>query len=75
MYISRMGRFANLVAAAAAVLALAAPLRAPAAELLMFERDGCPYCARWDHEVAPLYEKTPEGKRAPLRRVDLDKGR
>ncbi len=53
-----------------AVLALASlPLRA--AELVMFEREGCIWCARWDREVAPVYAKTPEGKAAPLRRVDL----
>ncbi|MGO4664960.1 thioredoxin fold domain-containing protein [Bosea sp. 2RAB26] len=45
------------------------PLRA--AELVMFERDGCIWCARWDREVARVYANTPEGKAAPLRRVDL----
>ena len=45
------------------------PLRA--AELVMFERDGCIWCARWDREVAPVYANTPEGNAAPLRRVDL----
>ncbi len=42
-----------------------------AAELIMFERAGCPWCAAFDREVAPLYAKTPEGRRAPLRRVDV----
>lgn len=40
-------------------------------ELLMFEEAGCPWCAVWNREIAPIYPKTPEGKRAPLRRVDL----
>ena len=44
---------------------------AAAAELVMFEAAGCPYCARWNREIAPIYPKTDEGRRAPLRRVDI----
>jgi len=44
---------------------------AAGAELIMFESAGCPYCARWHREIGPIYPKTDEGKRAPLRRVDL----
>ncbi len=61
----------------AAALALSAGLAwtpAQSAELVMFERAGCPWCARWDAEVAPAYTKTAEGQRAPLRRHNLDKG-
>ena len=47
---------------------------AVAAELVMIERAGCAWCARWDAEVAPAYEKTNEGRRAPLRRHNLDQG-
>ncbi|MBN8914128.1 MAG: thioredoxin fold domain-containing protein [Rhizobiales bacterium] len=47
---------------------------ASARELLMFERKGCAYCLKFDHDVAPIYEKTDEGQRAPLRRVDLSDG-
>lgn len=54
------------------LLALAAGFPAAAAEFVMFERAGCPYCARWNREIAPIYPKTAEGKRAPLRRVDID---
>jgi hypothetical protein len=43
-----------------------------AAELLMFERAGCPWCRRWDQEVGKIYPKTPEGQVAPLRRISLD---
>ena len=50
-------------------LALTGPL--PAAELVMVEQAGCHYCARWDSEIAHIYPKTEEGRRAPLRRVDL----
>ena len=46
---------------------------APAAELIMFERAGCPWCEAFDREIAPIYGKTAEGQRAPLRRVDIMK--
>lgn len=41
------------------------------ADLVMVEQAGCHYCEKWDHEIGPIYPKTAEGKRAPLRRVDL----
>lgn len=44
---------------------------ATAAELLMVERDGCHWCERWNKEIAHIYPKTAEGRRAPLRRVDI----
>ena len=37
----------------------------------MFEQAGCPWCERWNTEIAPIYPKTAEGKIAPLRRVDI----
>lgn len=54
----------------AGILALlAAPLAA--AELVMLEQPGCPWCARFNAEIAPAYARTDEGRRAPLRRVDI----
>ena len=44
---------------------------ARAAELVMFEQAFCEWCEAWDREVGVLYRKTDEGKRAPLRRVDI----
>jgi thioredoxin-related protein len=44
---------------------------AQAAELVMFEQAGCSWCEAFDREIAPIYPKTDEGKRAPLRRVDI----
>lgn len=55
-------------------LSVALAPAAAARELLMFERKGCAYCLKFDHDVAPIYEKTDEGQRAPLRRVDLSDG-
>jgi len=46
-----------------------------AGELVMFEAKGCPHCARWNAEIAPVYDRTAEGARYPLRRVDLDEAR
>jgi len=51
----------------------AAPLRA--AELVMFESDICEYCEMWHDELGAVYAKTDEGRRAPLRRVDIDANR
>ncbi len=46
---------------------------ARAAELVMFEQAGCPWCEAFDREIAPVYGKTAEGARAPLRRVDISR--
>ena len=54
--------------AALAIASLVTP--AGAAELVMFEDAGCMWCARFNAEVAPIYPKTDEGKRAPLRRLE-----
>ena len=37
----------------------------------MFEQAGCAWCEAFDREIAPVYGKTEEGRRAPLRRVDI----
>jgi hypothetical protein len=58
--------------ALAFLLALAGA-SAHAAELVMFTQKGCPWCERFDREIAPAYDKTDEGRRAPLRRVDIGK--
>ena len=59
----------------AAFLMWAGPVcgSAAAAQLLMLEQPGCIWCARWNAEIAPAYPKTEEGRRAPLRRVDITK--
>jgi thioredoxin-related protein len=53
----------------AGLMAHAADLRA--AELLMFEDPACSWCRRWHREVGPSYPRSPEGLRAPLRRVHI----
>lgn len=38
----------------------------------MFEQAGCVWCQAFDREIAPVYGKTEDGIKAPLRRVDID---
>jgi hypothetical protein len=54
-----------------AVLLALVGVSAHAAELIMFEQKGCVWCERFNREIAPTYEKTDEGRRAPLRRLDI----
>lgn len=51
---------------------LAAPLAAEP-QLMMAEEPGCIWCARWNAEIGPAYDKTGEGAAAPLRRVDISR--
>ena len=46
-----------------------------AAQLLMLEQKGCHWCQKWDEEIGKIYNKTPEGKQAPLRRVNIHEAR
>src|SRR5438552_1423498 len=55
----------------ALLLALLLAPAARSAELVMFEQKGCVWCQKFDREIAPAYDKTTEGKRAPLRRLDI----
>jgi thioredoxin-related protein len=64
-----MTRLAAFVVAACLAIGLAGPLRA--AELVMVEQHGCHWCAQWNAEIAPIYPKTDQGARAPLRRVQI----
>ena len=49
--------------------------RAQAAQLVMFEEQGCPWCAAFRREVLSIYGNTEEAKIAPIRRVDILKSR
>lgn len=48
---------------------------ANAAELVMFEADGCSWCERWHAEIGVVYPNTPEGSTLPLRVVDVGRDR
>ncbi|MGM4923142.1 thioredoxin fold domain-containing protein [Tardiphaga sp. 804_B3_N1_9] len=63
----------SLIATLLVMTAALSPRIADASELLMFERDGCVWCARWNREIAPVYDRTDEAKLLPLRRIDMDR--
>lgn len=48
-------------------------IHAHAAQLLAPQQPGCPWCARFNANVAPIWPKTDEGRGAPSRRVDITK--
>lgn len=53
------------------ICAIALTVPARAAELIMLEQRGCVWCQKWNEEIGGIYPKTDEGKRAPLRRLDI----
>lgn len=55
------------------VVGVLSPGIAQGAELLMFEREGCVWCQRWDRTVGLVYDKAPEAEILPLRRVHIDR--
>ena len=65
-------KFLSAVALAVMTFLTLALHPARAAELIMFEQAGCEWCAAFDRDIAPIYPKTAEGQRAPLRRVNID---
>ena len=64
-------KFLSRAALFGAMLIASSSTNARAAELVMFEQAGCVWCEAFDREVAAVYDKTDEGMRAPLRRVDI----
>ena len=69
---SQTRKFFSRIVLVAAISVFAALPSARAAELIMFEQTGCVWCETFDREIAPIYPKTVEGQRAPLRRVNID---
>jgi len=70
--ISRPAIHYGLLTLAALCVGIVMASAANAAELIMFRRDGCSWCARWDREIGPIYPKTEFSSRAPLRLINLD---
>ncbi len=62
----------RLIKTACLVSLLSVCASATAAELLVVEQDYCPFCERFNQEIAVAYPKTAEGQRAPLVRLQLD---
>ena len=50
------------------------PNTGQANQLVFVHSPGCLYCEMWRSEIGPIYHKTDEGKRLPLREVNLDRG-
>jgi len=71
LLLAHIRKLPSLVALAGAIFMLFASPSSHAAELIMFEQAGCEWCAAFDREIAPIYPKTDEGRRAPLRRLDI----
>jgi thioredoxin-related protein len=63
--------FLKTLAATVLAAGLLWPALSRASELVMFEQGGCVWCARWNRDVGPVYDKTAEAKVLPLRRVDI----
>lgn len=66
-----MSNYRGLPLALAGLIMLLINGPALAAELLMFERPGCPNCIAWEREIGGIYPLTAEGRRAPLRRIHI----
>lgn len=65
-------RFSSLFhAALALVLLLGAATGARSAELIMFKQTLCEWCEVWEEEIGNIYAKTDEGKRVPIRKVNI----
>jgi thioredoxin-related protein len=62
----------SLLALGLLAAVLAWPAHMQASELLMFEREGCVWCQRWDRDVGSIYHKTAEAKLLPLRRINTE---
>jgi hypothetical protein len=69
---SRIVAFFSFAALMGAMLVALSLSRAQAAQLVMFEQPGCPWCEAFDRDVGVIYAKTDEAKRAPLRRLDIN---
>lgn len=70
-----MGRAKHLAAIVVASLLVAGTMpAAEAAELIAVELDRCPVCLRFDATVARSYAGSPQGRAAPLRRINAAHG-
>lgn len=68
----RLARLKHSLAALAVLVLPALP--AAAAELIMVDQRGCSHCIAWKETIGPIYPKSPEGRFAPLRTVNIRDG-
>ncbi len=64
----------RLTLVATSLLALFSAGGALALELVFVSRPGCVYCLKWEQDVGPIYKKSVEAQRAPLREWSLSQG-
>lgn len=73
MFGHAIGLFTRALVALCVATVLVMASAANAAELVMFRRDGCSWCAKWDREIGPIYGRTDFNRRAPLRHLNIDR--
>lgn len=71
-YLYRIRKYFSRAALVGVMFVIFAVTHVRAAELIMFEQAGCTWCETFNREIAPIYPKTTEGQRAPLRRLNID---
>jgi len=72
--LSTLPRFVRQLAALALIALCALPLTAMGAsalELIMYDKEGCVWCARFDRDIGRNYQRSEAGRIAPLRRIDI----
>ncbi len=72
--LSAVLRSVRPVAAWALIALCAQPLTAVGAnalELIMYDKEGCVWCARFDRDIGRNYQRSEAGRIAPLRRIDI----
>jgi hypothetical protein len=72
--LSAVLRSVRPVAACALIALCALPLTsmgASALELIMYDKEGCVWCARFDRDIGRNYQRSEAGQIAPLRRIDI----
>ena len=64
--------FCTLIALITFIVTPLKDLKADNTNTLVFvTSEHCPFCKAWEQQVSHLYDQTPYGKNAPLRRIDI----
>ncbi len=71
---SARAQMASRLLTIALIWFMVSPLPARAAELLLIEQPGCPWCAKVHRDILPAWPHTDEGRRVPIRRIDIAGG-
>jgi hypothetical protein len=63
--------FSLILAVSALLLAAVMPIAAQALELVLYDKPGCVWCARFERDIGRRYAGLDVSRVAPLRRVDI----